>query len=670
MLPYEFLNEWLAIHMLAQAISRFNGKLTTARNYCLIGCVEINQLCDFPPIRELLCRVGAVQALLDALKTFPVSIGVQYAGCQALAKLSVDCNELRLHLGVSGAGTVLVEALARFSGEDANLQKSLGSQALPHCEGVRNFCLAAIFQLLQVEENMVPLLRANAWETVVNAMAAFPEDNDLTLSGCRLLIVMAEGLIKSGTANTKAMDVIMRQSPACQVVFRASTRALRHVENAAHQAVALSPLVQDFLLQGAWLTSSALAALASLSFENARQLVDLGACEHLRSLMRLCTNDVVVEWTVRALAEIALSLRGGFSPGAKADSQEHAWHTGMKDSSTNCQAVVAAVSIAPQNQNVQFAGCYAVATLATDCRKHQLQFHASHAVEMILQALRLFPDADHVQEWGHRALAVLASDCPENQSAILQNHGHVLVTSTLSRFLHLARVYFSACYVIVNLAQTNLEARKALGTAGACQQVVRGFAGPCGSDLDVLEWSCRALGDLANGCRENQERIRLEGGCTKVLETLSLLKETSPVHVSGCYALTHLIAGNRDAQVQVGASHGCEKLVNVILKSLPDSQARLWAFRALLTLTDTSLSVDRIVEMGTVPEMMEVINTWVGKMEAKAESNGGRDREEEGREKAQSRGKEGSNGGDRLGNAQEEGGDAARRRNRISKSGT
>ncbi len=158
-----------------------------------------------------------------------------------------------------------------------------GAAILQRCEELRCLCVMAMAHLLQLEENMVPLLEAGTWEIVVRSMAKFPSDDELQLWGCRILATLAEELHGSGAANTAAMEMIMKRTPACQVVVAASARVLQKLIAAGGaQPLQLSPAVSCTLLRGGWLTCCALAALASISQENAAQLVALGACRCVR----------------------------------------------------------------------------------------------------------------------------------------------------------------------------------------------------------------------------------------------------------------------------------------------------------------------------------------------------------------------------------------------------
>lgn len=159
-----------------------------------------------------------------------------------------------------------------------------GAAILQRCEELRCLCVMALAHLLQLEANMVPLLEAGTWEIVVRSMAKFPSDDELQLWGCRILATLAEGLHNSGAANTAAMEMIMKRTPACQVVVAASARVLQKlISVGGAQPVQLqgSAAVSSTLLRGGWLTCCALAALASISQENAAQLVGLGACRYV-----------------------------------------------------------------------------------------------------------------------------------------------------------------------------------------------------------------------------------------------------------------------------------------------------------------------------------------------------------------------------------------------------
>ena len=153
-----------------------------------------------------------------------------------------------------------------------------GGAILQQCEELRCLCVMALAHLLQLEENMIPLLEAGTWEIIVRSMAKFPSDDELQLWGCRILATLAEGLNNSGAANTAAMEMIMKRTPACQVVVAASARVLSKLIAAGGGQVHLSTVVSSTLVKGGWLTCCALAALASISQENASQLVALGAC--------------------------------------------------------------------------------------------------------------------------------------------------------------------------------------------------------------------------------------------------------------------------------------------------------------------------------------------------------------------------------------------------------
>jgi len=584
------------------------------------GCIEVSNLCANPNIRELLCQAGAIEALLDALLAFPINLKIQYAGVQAIVNLSSGSDEARLRLGVSGAGRVLAQCLVRFTQDLAVLSATWGSELLPQCEMIRWLCVMSLTHLLQLEENMIPLLEAGTWEIVVRAMAKFPAEDELNLWGCRTLAILAEGLNKSGAANNAGMDSIMQRTPACQVVVAASGRVLHNLLAATEGHLALTPALSEMLIRGAWLTSCALAALASISQQNAMQLVAMGASQQVGRMMEMCADESVQEWGARALAEVALSLRGGMGGvvGAVNGSVLDGQRVRAKEGMSGCPAVMNAMMLFPESGGVQFACCYAMANLAGECRENQLLFHAGNAAQAVSRALDKFPSDPNVQEWGTRAFADLANDCHENQMAVMDAAGCSALIQTLATFPNVPAVQFAACYAIVNLASNNAHARKKLGDAGACRHIEKGMSGPCAVDPNVLEWACRALGDLANENEENQTKIRMTGGCRQVVLALSQHPQNGRVQFAGCYALTHLVAGNRLNQVHVAEVGGCEAIVRAIVDFPKGSNVRTWAFRALIAMAATVSCAGGLAEVGTLFEMVKV-------MKAREREEGGRE---------------------------------------------
>lgn len=572
------------------------------------ACIEVSNLCSNHFHRELLREAGAIEAVFEAILTFPNSLKVQFAGVQAIANLSAGTDQARLRMCAAGAGRVLVQCLVRFSQDQALLMATWGAAALPQCEELRSLCVMAMAHLLQVEDNMIPLLEAGTWEIVVRSMANFSGEEELQLWGCRILATLAEGLNKSGAANTAAIEIIMKRTPACQVVVAASGRILNNLVAADGLQLQLTPALQANIVRGAWLTSCALAALASISQENATQLVGLGACQQVEQIMRLCMDESVAEWGARALAEIALSIRGGAggsmgAPGTNA----HGRLLRGNAAKGGCQAVMNAMNHFSNSTGVQFAGCYAIANLAGESRENQLLFYDLNAAQSVSRALDLFPADANIQEWGTRAFAELAAENSHNQMAILDAAGCSALVGALAAFPHVPRVQFAACYAIVNLTSTNAHCRKRLGEAGACRHIEKGMSGPCAVDSNVMEWACRALGDLANSNVENQTKIRTTGGCRQVVQALANFPDYQRTQFAGCYALTHLVAGNRANQIHVGEVGGCERIVQAIVDYPKDSNVRAWGFRALIALAAKSAIATQLMDAGSLFDMVKVL---------------------------------------------------------------
>ncbi len=145
--------------------------------------------------------------------------------------------------------------------------------------------------------------------------------------------------------------------------------------------------------------------------------------------MNFCQDEMVQEWGARAIAEIALSVRGGANAptaganlaggaGANAASQQGRLLR-ANGAGGGCAAVMGALSRFPHNPRVQFAGCYAIANLAAESRGNQLIFYELSAAQAVSRALDLFPQDPNIQEWGTRAFAELGAENGNNQIAVL-----------------------------------------------------------------------------------------------------------------------------------------------------------------------------------------------------------------------------------------------------------
>lgn len=165
-----------------------------------------------------------------------------------------------------------------------------------------------------------------------------------------------------------------------------------------------------------------------------------------------------------------------------------------------------------------------------------------------------------------------------------QAAGCSALVAALAAFPTVPRVLFGACYAIVQLAAGNAHCRKRLGEAGACRHIERGMSGPCAADPNVVEWACRALGDLAHESEDNQAKIRATGGTRQVVEALARFPDNPRVQFAGCYALTHVAAGNRANQIHLGELGACERVVQAVVDHPRESNVRAWAFRALIAL--------------------------------------------------------------------------------------
>lgn len=437
-------------------------------------------------------------------------------------------------------------------------------------------------------------------------MAAFPAEDELNLWGCRILAILAEGLSKS---NTAGMDSSMRRTTACQVVMAASGRVLHKLAAAAEGHLALTPDLSEMLKRGAWLTSCTLAALASVSQQDAMQLEALGGSQQVGRMMDVCRDELAQEWGARALAEVALSLRGGMGGlvGAVDGSVLAGGRLRAKQGMSGCPAILNAMMLFPESSGVQFACCYAMANLTGECLENQLLFCAGNAAQAVSRALGRFPSDPNIQEWGTRAYADLMKDCHQNQTAVMDAGGCSILVQTLAAFPNVPTVQFAACYAIVNLASNDAHARIKLGNAGACHHIQKGMSGPCAVDPNVVEWACRALGDLASENEENQTRIRLTGGCKQVVAALDQHSQIARVQFAGCYALTHLVAGNRLNQVHVAEAGGCEAIVRAILDFDKGGSVRTWAFRALVAMAAKVSCAEGLAEVGTLFEMVKVL---------------------------------------------------------------
>lgn len=123
----------------------------------------------------------------------------------------------------------------------------------------------AMAHLLQIEENVVPLRDCGAWNAVIQCMHHFPDDDELQLWGCRVLATLAEG------HRSRKAEVM-----ACDVVLEASARVMNKLIAVKHIGGPLLPTSP--LVRGGWLTSCAIAGLASMSQENTAWLVTGHAC--------------------------------------------------------------------------------------------------------------------------------------------------------------------------------------------------------------------------------------------------------------------------------------------------------------------------------------------------------------------------------------------------------
>ncbi|KAM3571515.1 hypothetical protein VYU27_006457 [Nannochloropsis oceanica] len=584
------------------------------------GCLEVSNLCADPTLRGILCQAGIFEALLDAIRSFPSNLKILYTGLQAIGTFSSGSDEARRSLCISGAGHVLIECLHRFAHDQSVLSSMWGSDVLPQCEIIRYLCIMSLTHLLHHKENLTPLREAGTWEIVVQTMAAFPEEDELNLGGCRILAILAEEL---GKSNKAEMDSTVQRTTACQVVMAVSGRVLHNLVAAAEGNLTLTPDLSEMLVRGAWLTCCTLAALASISQEDAAQLEAMGASQQVGRMMDVCREEIVQEWGARALAEVALSLRGvlGGLVGAGDRSVLVAQRLRVEQGVSGCPAVLNAMIHCPECSGVQFACCYALANLAGECLENQLLFCAGNAAQAVSRALDKFPYDPKIQEWGARAYADLMKDCNQNQMAVMDAGGCSTLVQTLASFPNVPTVQFAACYAIVNLASSDVRARIKLGNAGACRHILKGMSGPCAVDPNVVEWACRALGDLASGNEENQVRIRLTGGCKQVVATLGQHSQNARVQFAGCYALTHLVAGNKMNQLHVAEAGGCEAIVRAILDFDEGSSIRTWGFRALVAMAATVSCADGLAEVGTLFEMVKVMK-MKEREEGKAEGAG------------------------------------------------
>jgi hypothetical protein len=90
------------------------------------GCFEICQLASGNSYdQELLREAGAIEAVIQALMSFPESVKVQIEGVQAVLHLAAANDQCRARLGAAGAAQAVVTALHRFSQE----------QVTPRCTG-------------------------------------------------------------------------------------------------------------------------------------------------------------------------------------------------------------------------------------------------------------------------------------------------------------------------------------------------------------------------------------------------------------------------------------------------------------------------------------------------------------------------------------------------------
>ena len=111
------------------------------------------------------------------------------------------------------------------------------------------------------------------------------------------------------------------------------------------------------------------------------------------------------------------------------------WDPSCRGNCDDCSAeqVVAAMAAAPDDHDVQWHGCWALAQLAHDSPANRAAIADAGGIEAVTGAMARLPDDSYVQTTGCSALANLAEDSPANRAAIAAAGGIEAVTGAMAR---------------------------------------------------------------------------------------------------------------------------------------------------------------------------------------------------------------------------------------------
>ena len=289
------------------------------------GCGLLRNLAlGQPSLRQHVCEVGGLAAIIEAMRTYPTFAEVQSTGCAALhhiasgdmqrpREISEDASARRSALLEAGGLGALLEAMERH---EANVEVQ------------RNGCAALCSIALGDTTCKKALVKAGAPIAITAAMAAHETDKELQQFGSWVVQLAAvtskECIDISNTGGAAAVAGAMMNFVEDLTIQRRGCGALGSLASGGDTEEARKKICQMVVAAGgpsaiklaleehsgdATLQASGLAALSSLAYVSATSrsiLVQLGICESIVAAMKAHPTSVQVQCDgCRALENIS-----------------------------------------------------------------------------------------------------------------------------------------------------------------------------------------------------------------------------------------------------------------------------------------------------------------------------------------------------------------------------
>ena len=333
------------------------------------------------------------------------------------------------------------------------------------------------------------------------------------------------------------------------------------------------------------------ADMAEGSEENQRAYGSAGACDIVVLLLvEMSWSEAVCEAGLRAVCWLSRYGTGRHTSSAR--------NISLLGDAGACRAVVTAIDVHAESEDILFWGCRAIMNLSSNVQNN-MRLGEDGACVTVVGALsrcgeRTGLQKNHEIDGGDFSLQIWGaliniSLTPLNNAKLAEAGAADAVITVWRSSVSCRNIALWACMATQNLA-LNDESKEALGQGGGCALVVdalRRFS----VDSEVAAQAFMAIQNLTNNHASNNTALGEAGACHTVVEVLQEHINDEAVAQRGCMALMNL-SHNHDRNREVLVAQGVCRVISDALKLHPDSASVAeFAFGVVVNLTDADWRV-------------------------------------------------------------------------------